>query len=152
LAIVTVKTPDDFAAKVAKLGEMTDAIVEKALEAGGEIALAQVRANLSGAIGRGEYSRPTGELVSSLGISPVKVNNQGNYDIKIGFNEPRRKQTQAKGKRSYKVATNAMVANVLEYGRHNQPARPFLAPAKSASKIAAIAAMSAVVQEAVDSL
>ena len=34
-----------------------------------------------------------------------------------------------------------MIANILEYGKHGQPAKPFLKPAKSASKSACIAAM-----------
>ena len=46
-------------------------------------------------------------------------------------------------KRSYKERTNAMIANVLEYGKHGQPAKPFLKPAKSASKNACIEAMKA---------
>ena len=33
------------------------------------------------------------------------------------------------------------LANILEYGKHGQPAKPFLKPAKSASKNAAIEAM-----------
>ena len=34
-----------------------------------------------------------------------------------------------------------LIANVLEHGRSNQPARPFLAPTRSQTKRAAIAAM-----------
>ncbi|HIU49729.1 MAG TPA: hypothetical protein IAD22_01780, partial [Candidatus Limousia pullorum] len=79
-------------------------------------------------------SRSTGELEDSLGVAPMDVDEKGNYNIKIGFNEPRRTQYEAKGKRSYNTATNAMVANVLEYGKHGQPAKPFLKPAISSSR------------------
>lgn len=64
----------------------------------------------------------------------------------IGFNEPRREQNAAKGKRSYKVRTNAMIANVLEYGRHGQPPKPFLANAKAGGRAAAVGAMKAVLE------
>lgn len=61
--------------------------------------------------------------------------------VKVGFNEPRRKQSAAKGKRSYYFASNAMIANVLEYGKSGQPPKPFLKPAKSASRKACTEAM-----------
>ena len=37
--------------------------------------------------------------------------------------------------------SNAKIANVLEYGKHGQPAKPFLKPAKSASKAECIHVM-----------
>ena len=131
-----IKMPDDFLLKVSRLGDQTDAIVTKALEAGGKIVLDKVRGNLRSVVGKGTKlpSRSTGELVDSLGLSPVKVNRQGGHDIKVGFNEPRRKQSAARGKRSYYSATNAMIANVLEHGKHGQPPKPFLKPARSASR------------------
>ena len=36
---------------------------------------------------------------------------------------------------------NALIANVLEYGKHGQPPKPFLKPAKAASRSACIEAM-----------
>ena len=54
----------------------------------------------------------------------------GNHNVKIGFAEPR-----SDGE------SNAKIANILEYGRHGQPAKPFLKPAKTASKSACEAAM-----------
>jgi hypothetical protein len=62
-------------------------------------------------------------LVSALGISPARVDNKGNHDVKIGFAEPR-----SNG------GSNARIANVIEYGKSGQPAKPFLAPAKSATR------------------
>ncbi len=124
--------PDEFLEKLSKLGDRTDAISEKVLEAGGEVVLAKVKSNLSAVIGSGTAfdSRSTGELERSIGLSPVKVDKNGNHDIKIGFAEPR-----SDG------GSNAKIANILEYGKHGQRARPFLKPAKSASKSAAQEAM-----------
>ena len=130
---VVIQFDDDFSKKLAALGSHTDEILEKAMSAGAEAALPIVRAELQGAIGGDtkEPSRSTGELVDSLGISPVKVDNKGITNVKIGFSEPRRHQYAAKKKRSYYTVTNAMIANVLEYGKSGQPPRPWLKRAKT---------------------
>ena len=130
---VVITFDDDFSKKLAALGSHTDEILEKAMSAGAEAALPIVRAELQSAIGGDTkvQSRSTGELVDSLGISPVMVNNNGITNVKIGFSEPRRHQYAAKKKRSYYTVTNAMIANVLEYGKHGQPPRPWLKRAKT---------------------
>lgn len=132
------KLPDEFLTKLSRLGADMDSVAEKVLEAGGEIVLERVRGNLSAVVGSGtKYeSRSTGELVRSLGLSPVKLNREGNHDIKIGFSEPR-----ADGE------SNAKLANILEYGKHGQPAKPFLKPAKTASQEACIRKMEEVLEE-----
>lgn len=136
MATAKVKMPDKHLSKLSKLEKNTDMIAEKVLEVGGEVMVKKIRENLSSVVGSGtKYkSRSTGELEESLGIAPMDVDENGNYNIKVGFNEPRRKQYEAKSKRSYYTATNAMVANVLEYGKHGQPAKPFLKPAISSSR------------------
>ena len=110
------------------------------LSAGAEVVEARVRSNLSGVIGRGtkEESRSTGQLLASLGTSSVKLDRDGNHNVKVGFAEPRRDGD-----------SNAKIANILEYGRHGQPPKPFLKPAKSASKAAAIEAMKRALEEEV---
>lgn len=130
---VVIRFDDDFSKKLAALGNRTDEILGKAMTAGAEEALPIVRAELQGAIGGDtkEPSRSTGELVDSLGISPVMVDNKGITNVKIGFSEPRRHQYAAKKKRSYYTVTNAMIANVLEYGKSGQPPRPWLKRAKT---------------------
>ena len=137
------KLPDEFLTKLSRLGKDTDAVAEKVLEAGGEVVLAKVKSNLSSVIGSGtKYdSRSTGELAQSLGLSPVKLNREGNHDIKIGFSEPR-----SDG------GSNAKLANILEYGKHGQPAKPFLKPAKSASKAECIRIMEQTLKEEVEKL
>ena len=142
MAKVQVQMPDEFLEKISKLGKRTDEITERALQAGARVVEAQFRTNLSSSIGQGtKYeSRSTGELERSLGITKVRVGKDGNHDIKVGFAEPR-----SDGE------SNAKIANILEYGRHGQPAKPFLKPAKSASKSAAIEAMKRKLEEEVQS-
>ena len=132
MAKATMKMPDDFQKKLSKLGNKTDEIVSKVLESGGEVVLDKVKSNLKGVIGNQtkEESRSTGELVSSLGLSPTKVDKDGNFNVKIGFSEPRSDGD-----------SNAKIANVLEYGKSGQPPKPFLKPAKSTSRKACIETM-----------
>lgn len=143
MAKAEVMMPDDFLQKLSKLADRTDEISERVLEAGGEVVLSKVKSNLSSVIGKGTLfeSRSTGELERSLGLTPVKVDRDGNYNIKIGFSEPR-----SDG------GSNAKIANIIEYGRHGQPAKPFLKPAKSASKTPCQEAMKRKFQEEVDKL
>ncbi len=135
--------PEEFLTRLSKLGDCSDAIAEKVLEAGGEVVLSKVQSNLSAVIGRGTKfdSRSTGELERSLGISTVKMDRNGNHNIKVGFAEPR-----SGG------GSNAKLANILEYGKHGQPAKPFLKPAKSASKSACEEAMKRTFEEEVGKL
>ena len=141
MAKATFKMPDEFLMKVSKLEELTDEILPRVLEAGAEVVEAKVRSNLSAAIGKGtkEPSRSTGELLSALGTSSAKQDRDGNFNVKVGFSEPRRDGD-----------SNAKIATVLEYGKSGQPARPFLKPAKSASKSACIQAMEQKLTEEID--
>lgn len=154
MAKVDIKMPEDFLLKLSRLGSKTDEICEKALEAGAEVVEGKVRSNLRSVIGSGVKipSRSTGELLDSLGVSPMKLGKDGMLNVKIGLSEPRRKQYAATGKRSYYTATNAMIANVLEYGKSGQPPKPFLKPAKSASRKACTEAMIRTFEKEVEKL
>lgn len=125
MAKADVKMPEDFLLKLSRLGDKTDEICEKALNAGGEVVLAKVKSNLSSVIGKDTKtdSRSTGELERSLGLSPVLIDDNGNANIKIGFKEPR-----SDGE------SNAKIASIIEYGKQGQPPKPFLKPTKISSK------------------
>ena len=135
------KMPEDFLDKISRLENKTEAIIPKVLEAGGNVVLAKVRGNLQAVIGRGlkTKSRSTGELVSALGLSPAKLDRNGNFNVKVGFREPRRGAGNS----------NAMLGNILEYGKHGQPPKPFLKPARAASRTQAIEAMKRKLEEEV---
>ena len=128
-----IRFDNDFSKKLAALGAHSDEILEKAMAAGAEAALPTVRECLQSVIGRGNKypDRSTGEMVNSLGTSPVKVDSKGVVNVKIGFNEPRKRQYTSKktGKRT--DTTNGLIANVLENGKHGQPPRPWLKRAKT---------------------
>ena len=137
------KLPEDFLLKFSRLGDRTDEIIPKVLEAGGEVVEAKVRSNLQSAIGSNpkEKSRSTGTLAGALGVSSARQDKDGNFNVKVGFAENR-----PDGK------SNAMIAGVLEYGKHGQAPRPFLKPAKSSSKNDCIEAMKAAFDREVESI
>ena len=129
--------------KLNGLGANFDVVAETVLQAGADAVLPVVRSKLSAVIGKDtKYpSKSTGELERALGVTPVKLGRDGNHNIKIGFSEPR-----SDGK------SNAMIANILEYGKSGQAAKPFLKPAKTASRKACIDAMTKKLDEEVAKL
>ena len=143
MAKAAFKMPEDFLLKLSRLGEKTDEIIPKVLEAGGEVVEAKVKSNLQAVIGSStkEESRSTGELLSALGVSSARQDKDGNFNVKVGFSEPR-----SDGK------SNAMIAGVLEYGKSGQSPKPFLKPAKSASKSTCVDAMIAAFEKEVENI
>lgn len=143
MAKATFKMPEEFLMKVSKLADRTDEILPKVLEAGAEVVESKVRSNLASVIGKGtkEPSRSTGQLLSALGTSPALQDKNGDFNVKVGFSEPR-----SDGE------SNAKIASILEYGKSGQPARPFLKPAKSSSKNACIEAMKAKLESEVNGI
>ena len=143
MAKVDVKMPEDFLLELSRLGDKTDEICEKALNAGGEVVLAKVKRNLSSVIGKDTKtdSRSTGELERSLGLSPVLIDDNGNANIKIGFKEPR-----SDGE------SNAKIASIIEYGKQGQPPKPFLKPARTSSKKACVKVMVETLEQEVNNL
>lgn len=135
--------PEDFLLKVSTLADKTEEIIPIVLKEGGEVVAAKVKSNLQAVIGKEtKYdSRSTGELIDALGVTPAGVDRNGNYDVKVGFDEPR-----SDGE------SNAKIANILEYGKSGQPPKPFLKPAKSSSKNACIETMKRKLDEEISKL
>ena len=143
MAKANMKLPDDFLEKLSRLGNRTDEICEEMLKAGGEVVLSKAKSNLSSVVGQGiKYkSRSTGELESALGLSDVRLDKNGNYNIKIGFAESRKDGS-----------SNAKLANIIEYGKSGQVAKPFMKPAKNSSKAKCLEVMKATFDKEVDSI
>jgi len=135
--------PTEFLDAISKLEAQTDTIVPRVLETGGNVVLRTVREHLRAVIGRVKNppSRSTGELVDALGLSPAHLDRNGDFNVKIGFAEPRRDG-----------GSNAKIANILEFGKHGQKPRPFLKPAKIASRGPATEAMIAALESELNNL
>lgn len=134
MAKATISMPEDFLLKVSQLEKQTDEILPRVLDVGGEIVLVQTKANLSSVIGSGTKlpSRSTGELEGALGLSKALQDRNGDWNVKVGFSEPRKDGV-----------SNAKLAAIIEYGKHGQPAKPFMKPARTKSRKPAIEAMKA---------
>jgi len=133
--------PDDLILKLQELGDRTEEIITKMLDAGGPIAAASVKSELERVVGKAEDSKATGELVRSIGATPPRPGKDG-YNVKIGFSEPRGGQNPGDG-------VNAKVAYLLEYGRRDksQKPRPFLRAGKRNCERQVQQAMAAVYKE-----
>ena len=142
MASCTVFVPDDMGKELKKLEGETRRIIEQTLTAGGKACLPIFEQAIKRGVGRTD--RSTGELAGSVGLTDVSVKDDS-YNIKGGFHEPRSKQAKAKkyhasksrhgtkrvADRGYYTVSNAMLANIIEYGKSGQPARPMLAPIES---------------------
>ena len=137
MAKVQIEMPQKLLSQIEDMGNSLDAAIPKALAAGGKVVLAKMKSNLQAAIGRGTKtkSRSTGKLAASLGVSPAKLDRDGNLDVKVGFSEGRGD------------VSNAMLANLLEYGKHGQPPKPILKQTKSSSRKPCIEEMQRVLKE-----
>ncbi len=103
MAKVQMKMPEDFLMKVSRLADKTDEIIPKVLEAGAEVVEDKVRSNLQSVIGSGtKYdSKSTGgAFYAPLALLPPLQDRNGDFDIKVGFSEPR-----SDGDSNAKIAT-----------------------------------------------
>ena len=117
--------PENFLKSISSLEKNTDDITEKVLNEGAKVVLKYFKENLHSVIGKDlKYkSRSTGKLENSLGISKPLLDKNGNFNIKIGFSEPRDGNL-----------SNSKIATIIEYGKSGQPPKPFLKPTKRKSK------------------
>lgn len=139
-----IKLSKEFADNLKKVAINMDKVAERALVEGASIVEKQMRSNLQKVIGSGtkSQSQSTGQLLNALGKSPVKANiKTGGWDIKIGFLEPRKDGTP-----------NALVANVLEYGKKGQAPKPFMKPALNATRRKVRTTMSRVIDEEIEKI
>lgn len=148
MAKFDIKMPANFLQKVSRLAEKTDEIVPKVLEAGGAVVLPKIKSNLQAVVGGNtKYkSRSTGELVNALGVTSPKQDRDGNFNVKIGFAESRKNTGKSKS------VSNAMLASILEYGKSGQSPKPFLKPAKTATKKPCIEAMTEALEKEIENL
>lgn len=132
MARVQIRLPGAFIDSLNAASSVLETSADEVLGAGAAVVEPRMRSNLAAAIGTGtkEPSRSTGQLLGALGTTSVKVNSRGDHNIKVGFAENRRDGR-----------SNALIANVLEHGRSNQPARPFLAPTRNQTRRGALQAM-----------
>lgn len=139
MARTKITMPEKTLRQIEHLSSQTDELADDVLKTGAKVVEPVMRANLEASIGRGEdTSRSTGQLVASLGVSPVKTDGSGNHNIKVGFAENR-----SDGR------ANALLAVILEYGSSTRKAHPFLNKTRNATKTSVVEAMKAKLESAI---
>jgi HK97 gp10 family phage protein len=143
MAKVSYKLPDDMLEKMSMLGDKYDDITKIALEEGAKPLFDTAKSNLKSAIDKDtkQESRSKGDLVKSIRITRPFLDKNGNWGIKVGC-----EGIDSKG------VSNAMKASVLEYGKSDQVARPWLKPSGSKAKKACIEKMKSTFDLEVDKL
>ena len=149
-----VKAGEDYMIKLSKIAASTEEIAEKALHKAAGIVTDKVRENLkkniadptsaakSGmAIFKKVGSKRTGDLSESLGITPMKLDRDGYFNVKIGFDGYDRDGVP-----------NQLKARVMESGSSTIAPRPFVRPAVKATKKTAEEAMGRVIDEEIEKI
>jgi hypothetical protein len=133
MARTVVIKPTKFTDKLARAETKIKGICEDALNEGGDYLTPKLKSSMSAAIGHGTKfpTRKTDTLVKSLGKSPVLESRKGGINLRVGLVDPREPPADySLAGASYSELTNAMIANVIEYGKkeYDQPAKPMLRP------------------------
>lgn len=128
---------DELTLKLSNLETGSDEIAKKAIYKGAGVMADQIRSNLEKNLAGSETS--TGDLIDSLGVSPIKEDRAGNWNAKVGFDGYDRNGTP-----------NALKARVMESGTSTHQKRPFVRPAINQARNKAKDAMREVIDKEID--
>lgn len=150
-----VKAGEDLALRLAALGDKSEDVAKKAIRAGSGVIADEVRARLEampveryrylkeGETFAGLSQDQKKDLMDGFGITPVGQDKSGMWNAKVGFegygSHPTRKYP--------KGLPNPLLARSVESGSSVRQKRPFVRPAVSAKRKAAIAAMQQVIDD-----
>lgn len=168
MATMKINAGGEWLEKITQLGRQSDAVCARAVAKAAGIVADQIRQNLEALPEDAHYSPahpdyyfltegeiftgiPTAQkedLLDSLGITPVKVDERGVINAKIGFDGYGSQPTAAYPK----GIPNPMVARAVESGTSFRPKQPFVRPAVNKAKKAALEAMQQVVEQAIESV
>ncbi len=151
---MTIKAGEDYMRRLSQLGEGSGEIAKKAVYEASGIVADRIRKNLvdnindpqsaaknGGSILKKSGEKRTGDLVKSLGITPIKLDRNGVLNVKIGFD----------GYDSRGIP-NQLKARVMESGSSTIAPRPFVKPAVKATKKAAEETMNRVINEEIEKI
>ena len=160
MAKMTINTPKTLAMQLDQLSNQIPDIAEKALHAGASVLADAIRQNLNalpedrfrklsdGESFVGVPERQKRDLQESLGITPVKVDRHGYYNIKIGFDGYGSYPTQ----KYSKGLPNQLLARSIESGSSVRQKTPFVGPAVKSAKKAVLQAMQEEADRAIEQL
>ena len=143
MANVRFNLPDEMIQSIAKLGSNYDRIIKAVLKEGAKPLYDTTKSNLKDSIGRDtkQDSKSKGDLLKSIRITMPFLDKGSNWSIKVGC-----EGLDSKG------VSNALKASVLEHGKSDQRARPWLKPNGLKAKKACIEKMKQTFEAEVDKL
>lgn len=143
MANVRFNLPDEMIQSIAKLGSNYDRIIKAVLKEGAKPLYDTTKSNLKDSIGRDtkQDSKSKGDLLKSIRITMPFLDKGSNWSIKVGC-----EGLDSKG------VSNALKASVLEHGKSDQRARPWLKPSGLKAKKACIEKMKQTFEAEVDKL
>lgn len=135
-----------FEMAISKAGTKYPEVAEKALRAGAGIIADEMRKRLRGILS----PEATGQLVKSFGITPVRQDNNFNYNVHLGFDGY---QKPGYGKWASTGVPFQLIARSFESGAGDwRTPRPFAAPAVKATKEQAFEAMRKVAEDELEKI
>lgn len=149
MAKMTIKGPEEYMAKLTKLGKYSVKICEDAVRVGGGIVADEVRSSLKSLPedkfrllrGNEKFSgvpkNQKQDLLDSLGITPVTTSRDGVINVKIGFDG----YGSFKSKKYPNGVPNPLLARSIESGSSVRQKTPFIRKAVNRSKKRAIEEM-----------
>ena len=155
---------EEFELALSRLAAGTDRVAQKALREAAKPVADRVRRNLEnlqedfmldpsapyhylpdGSHYTGVPAQQKADLLEALGVTNVRVNNRGDWDIKIGFDgsgyDSQRTRTYPRGR------PLLMLARSIEHGSSIQPKQPFFRKAVEATKKQAVEIMNRIITE-----
>ena len=144
MAKVTIKTADEYSIKLSQLeAQYQDGVAGKAIYAGAKVVADQVKSNLKALPVDKNRPLKSGEkfdvltqkqkdgLLAHFGISPMKQDADGNYNVKCGFDG----YVEGTESKKYPQGLPApLLARAIESGSSVRQKHPFARPAVSAIK------------------
>lgn len=142
VAKFTFKAAEEYSVKLSNISSGYEEIAKEAVYEGAKVVADKIRGNLEkleedkfrmlkkGEQFSGVSRKQKEDLLSSLGITPIKKDKEGNINAKIGFDGYGKYPTK-----KYKKGTpNKLLARVVESGSTVRLKTPFVRPAVNATK------------------
>jgi len=158
--IRSIKVGDEWARKLSKLSTGQKEIAGKAIYAGAKVVADKIKDNIEKLPedtfrylqGDDKFSGvPDGQkkdLEESFGVASIKVDSDGNYNTKLGFDGYGSYPT----KKYPKGLPNQLLARAVESGSSVREKHPFVRPAVNATKKTAQAEMGRVIDEEIEKI
>lgn len=149
MANITFKNGEEYLIRLGRLSDQSEEIIKKAIYPAADLVANKIRENLQAEINdpssaavskkslyKKKGQKSTGDLLDSLGITPIRKDGKGYWNAKIGFDGYDRKGVP-----------NQLKARAIERGTSKMRERPFVKPAVASTGKQAQELMRQVVDE-----